>query len=409
MPLNSQINAPMATAVPVQVLPLKPGTYTATSSTCLRGSHSLSSFASIVEKQRESMSEEQIQQLMAQGFTRGLATSVNHMLDIFALRFWIVDNSGSMQTPDGHRIVPLSGSDHKVKMVPCTRWEEISECVEYHIQLAGLMQAPTQFRFLNPPGANVGPQQFSVATTEAKSTGNIYNQEVQEAISILRRARPRGCTPLTAHILEIASELEKMAPILRQTGKKVVVVIATDGLPTDERGYSGTQHNQEFVQALRMLERYPVWVVIRLCTDEDNVVDFYNDLDEQLEISLEVLDDFPAEALEVIGENPWLNYALPLHRLREFGFHDRVFDLLDERPLTKSETRDFLLILFGSEVFDGIPDPSLDWKGFFFHVKNLLQKESVQYDPVKRRMKPWVSQNKLDRAHRPRGLLCLPR
>jgi len=41
------------------------------------------------------------------------------------------------------------------------------------------------------------------------------------------------------------------------------------------------------------------------------------------------------EAAEVTKENPWLNYALPLHRLREFGFHDRVFDILDERPLLK--------------------------------------------------------------------------
>lgn len=30
------------------------------------------------------------------------------------------------------------------------------------------------------------------------------------------------------------------------------------------------------------------------------------------------------------GENPWLDYALPLHRLRETGYHDRVFDMLDE-------------------------------------------------------------------------------
>jgi hypothetical protein len=31
---------------------------------------------------------------------------------------------------------------------------------------------------------------------------------------------------------------------------------------------------------------------------------------------------FAGEALEVTAENPWLNYALPLHQLREMGFHD---------------------------------------------------------------------------------------
>eukprot|EP00980_Cylindrotheca_fusiformis_P022116 scaffold8999_cov73-Cylindrotheca_fusiformis.AAC.1 len=114
-----------------------------------------------------------------------------------------------------------------------------------------------------------------------------------------------------------------MAPTLRQLGRKVVIVIATDGLPTDERGYGGSNHNQEFVDALRMLEGLPVWVVVRLCTDDEDVVNFYNELDGQLELSIEVLDDFTGEAVEVTTENPWLNYTLPLHRLREFGFHDR--------------------------------------------------------------------------------------
>jgi len=356
--------------------------------------NSSSSFASIVGRQREPLSEDQIQRLVAQGFTRGLAASTNAMLDAFAVRFWIVDNSGSMCARDGHRIVPVAGSDSRVRMVPCTRWDEISECVEYHVRLAGLLGAPTQFRLLNPPKA--GPRQFSVAT-DTTDTERRSHLELDEALSILHSTRPGGPTPLTAHLVEIASELEQMAPILRQTGKKAVVVIATDGLPTD-----GGRNRKEFVAALRSLEQYPVWVVIRLCTDEDHVVDFYNDLDDQLEISLEVLDDFPAEGKEVIAENPWVNYALPLHRLREFGFHDRVFDLLDERPLTKSETRDFLKILFGSEVFDGIPDPSLDWEGFSFHVKSLMENESMQYDPVRRKMKPWLSQKKLDRANRPR-------
>ena len=48
-------------------------------------------------------------------------------------------------------------------------------------------------------------------------------------------------------------------------------------------------------------------------------------LDQLLELSMEVLDDFTAEAEEVHEFNPWLNYALPLHRMREMGYQDRIF------------------------------------------------------------------------------------
>lgn len=182
----------------------------------------------------------------------------------------------------------------------------------------------SQYQLLNDPGAHVGPQQFTI---DSSVPGSPTATNPQTAIQVIRKARPGGCTPLTDHIMAIHTEVEGMSPQLRAHGQKVAIVIATDGLPTDERGYGGHAHQEQFVSALRMLEGYPVWVVIRLCTDEEDVVAFYNDLDNQLELSMEVLDDFCGEAEEVHEHNPWLNYALPLHRMREMGFHDRVFDM----------------------------------------------------------------------------------
>jgi hypothetical protein len=385
---------PMATAVPVPAptVPMKSHKETVSTN---------NETNSLLQRRPRPLDENQVQCLVEQGFTRGLGTSLNHMMEVFALRIWIIDNSGSMQKPDGHRIIPNKNRE-VVKMVPCSRWEEIVECVDYHIELAGLIEAPTRFRLLNNPGANVGPQQFSVAEDPDR-----IMDDAHEASSIIRRARPGGCTPLTSHILEIHKEVFQMAPELRRLGKKVVMVIATDGLPTDERGYGGPQHNQEFVEALRLLEGLPIWVVVRLCTDDDEVVQFYNDLDGQLELSLEVLDDFVGEAKEVTGENPWLNYALPLHRLREMGYHDRVFDMLDERPLTKTEIRDFCSLLFGEENFDGVPDPALDWKGFMNDMERLLRKEAKQYDPVKKKAHAWMSMKKLNQTHGQSGCFIM--
>ena len=372
----------MATAVPI--VPLKPEDSGLTRS-------------SLPQIATRPLDDNQIQRLVEQGFTRGLSMSLNQMKEVFALRIWIVDNSGSMQKTDGHRIIPTKNRD-VVKTVPCSRWEEIHECVDYHIKLAGLIEAPTRFRLMNNPGANVGPQQFSVGEDPDRVV-----HDMQEAQSIMRKARPGGCTPLTSHILDIQNEVFNMAPELRNKGQKVVIVIATDGLPTDERGYGGPQHSQEFVEALRLLEGLPVWVVVRLCTDEDEVVEFYNELDGQLELSMEVLDDFSGEAKEVTGENPWLNYALPLHRLREMGYHDRVFDMLDERALTKTEVRDFCALLFGEENFDGVPDPSLEWDAFLEEMKRLLKKESPQWVSDTVGFPSWL--HCVDRPHRYTGFV----
>ncbi|CAB9500767.1 expressed unknown protein [Seminavis robusta] len=367
--------------------------------------YSAASFASLPPPSRKKLDNSQISQLIAQGFTRGLAESLDDAKQTFAKRIWVVDNSGSMQKTDGHRLVD-TGRRKNLKFVACSRWEEITECVCYHIQLAALIQAPTSFRFLNDPGAHVGPQQFTIDTSmeapdyHGKSAPYNTNANVspQEALKIVRKARPGGCTPLTDHILAIQSELEAMTPQLRANGQKVAVVIATDGLPTDERGYGGDAHQLQFVDALRTLEGYPVWLVIRLCTDEEKVVEFYNDLDSLLELSMEVLDDFEGEASEVHEHNAWLNYALPLHRMREMGYHDRVFDMLDERRLTKSELSDFVGILVGGSFMDGMPDPNVDWESFLRRLDSWLKQKDhapEQWNPMKKKLGPWLDLRKM--------------
>jgi len=324
----------------------------------------------------------------------GLATSLAENNATFPLRIWVVDNSGSMQKCDGHKIVSTAKKEH-VKFVPCTRWEEIKECVNYHIQMAALLQAPTAFRLLNHPGAGTGSQMFSVAEADPAS----IPAEVENATRIMSKARPGGVTPLNAHIRSIHQSVSAMTPQLRAEGKKVAIILATDGLPTDEQGMYNDYVRQQFISSLRMLEGLPVWVVIRLCTDEEDVVSFYNDLDEQLELSLEVLDDFCGEAEEVWEHNPWLNYALPVHRLRELGYHDRLFDLLDERPFTKSELREFCALLFGYEQMDSVPDADGDWSGFLQEIDRLVNAEQSQWNPMKKKVKPWICTKSLNKMY----------
>jgi len=327
----------------------------------------------------ENISEEQIRQLEQQGYTRGLAKAIGNNNDMFALRIWIVDNSGSMAHNDGHRFIETAKSSD-VKVVSCTRWREIQETVEYHVRMAALLKAPTVFRLLNNPGGRVGPQIFGVAD----KGDHLIDSDLQVALSTITNAQPSGVTPLCRHIYEIQQQISTMAPQLQAEGRKIAVIIATDGLPTDEGGYGGVSKQNEFTTALRSLEGLPVWIVIRLCTDEDSVVNFYNDLDSQLELSIEVLDDFIGEATEVHGFNRWLNYSLVLHRCREMGFHDRLFDLLDERKLTKGELRDFCILMLGRDQFDGVADPEESFDSFATAITRMVKKEKKQWNPVKK-------------------------
>ena len=198
-----------------------------------------------------------------------------------------------MQNTDGNEI---RGTKENIIIVSCTRWKELQRSVEYHIELAGLIEATTIFRMLNDPGHHIGPQEFSIGRHDTSngcntiSNNNKYDIEeskqqiehdVSKAIRIIQQTTPNGVTPLTQHIRTIIERIRVIESSIREQGQKVVVVIATDGLPSDAHGHTSDTITKEFVTSLKELQTLPVWVVIRLCTSDDTVTDFYNDLDKK--------------------------------------------------------------------------------------------------------------------------------
>ena len=332
-----------------------------------------------------------------------------------------------MQRTDGHRLVETGKIPHDFKVVECARWMELKDCVAHHVRMAATLHAPTTFRMLNDPGCGLNSQQFGIA--EGSLDENVLREEVDHAMGIMNSVQPRGVTPLIQHIENIKQTVLEMQSELLEVGCRVTIIIATDGLPTDERGYGGAAIQKRFVESLRGLEGLPVWVVIRLCTDKKKVVDFYNDLDGQLELSLDVLDDFVEEAREVYRHNPWLNYALPLHRLREMGYHDRFFDLFDERRLSLDELGEFCsVLLLDNSASAELPDPKIDWyvryvvqlpdnflvsssswwssnqyliyrEQFSRAVKALLGNQQGQWNPLWGRVMPWIDVKRMDKIY----------
>ena len=110
---------------------------------------------------------EALQALAGCGFPRGLASEVvNSAHNSFPIRLWIVDNSGSMQTGDGSRMVQTSNGS--CRMIQATRWHELVDTLGAVAEMACALGARTDFLLLNRP--STGQVQF--ATVGGKGTGN---------------------------------------------------------------------------------------------------------------------------------------------------------------------------------------------------------------------------------------------
>ena len=191
-----------------------------------------------------------------------------------------------MQTADGHE---LRGDNQKIQIIPCTRWVELQGALAYHIELAGMLQATTVFRMLNDPGRVVGPQVFTVGDIGSHNDNYSMAHQVQQALTVIEKATPRGVTPLTQHLQDIAVQVTALQETLRNKGQEVVIVLATDGLPSNHLGESSESVLQEFLLELKAIQSLPVWVVIRLCTDDEKVVNYYNSLDAEVRNTLLVV------------------------------------------------------------------------------------------------------------------------
>lgn len=345
------------------------------------------------EEQAGGFTPEKEEYLKKLGFTLGLIKALGSNYKTFKKRVWLVDNSGSMKMTDGTKIefYPnkcncFGGGGNYGRTIPVSRWEELQACVEYHVDMAAELQIPTTFRLLNAPDRkNPNLNSFFDIGMSADNSANVDQSRV------VMNNEPKGPTPLALHLRRLRSDLEMISRELEESGQKVVIIIATDGIPTNERGYTGKEITQDFVNALNNVYNFPVWVVFRLCTNNQEILEYYNGLDLLLERPVEVLNDFMDESLEVHKCNPWINYCQPIHRCREFGFHHRLFDLMDERPLTLDEAHDYCCLIFGQEFKDTAPEPQADFKVYAAAVEKTQNAETPQWNPCSKSVKPWIN------------------
>ena len=167
---------------------------------------------------------------------------------------------------DGKIFVETKRQDDVKIKSKCTRWDELKETIKYHAQLSALLKSPTKFILLNPPtyinkrlaaAAGDDDGEWSIGERGIEYIQDDLNQFMKGIDNV----QPRGVTPLTQQLQRIYESVK----YLTTTTNKIILVIATDGIPTDCNGYTSPTIEKEFEYVLRLIQSVAN-VVIRLCT-----------------------------------------------------------------------------------------------------------------------------------------------
>lgn len=270
-----------------------------------------------------------------------------------------------------------------------------------HAAINAHLGTPCEFVLLNPPARRgFGEFQEGVDLAIVDPKRGAMQEQLSALEQMLQRTKPNGTTPLDERLREIHHRLQFTHNSLVPLGLRSVVVVATDGLPTSSGSNLPSEHaKREVVQTLRRLtSELPVFVVIRLATDEDDTTAYYNEIDAEEELPLEVIDDIIGEAREAEENgNGWLTYSPTIHMIREGGTFVRLFDALDERRLVPLEARELASRVLQRNDKDA-PLPSGLGADVCYAAERCLQHLPMVYDPLIGRMAPVLKKRRFRQA-----------
>jgi hypothetical protein len=192
-------------------------------------------------------------------------------------RIWVIENSRSMNKRDSHLIKASPSYDQIEKKDGASRWSELSQCIDFHTEMAERVWIPTKYWLVNEPAGNL-PKRFNVAWGERQD----FQKEKEQARQIMKEIKYQlnaDAIPLARQMRKIEAFLSREAPRLRERDEYIGIVICTQGEPTDERGRTGPEPLRQFMKNFASLSELPVKIIVRLCTDNDVIVNFYNTLD----------------------------------------------------------------------------------------------------------------------------------
>lgn len=146
---------------------------------------------------------------------------------------------------------------------------------------------------------------------------------------------PRGETPICKQIKAVVEQVKAIEAELLSTGSIVLLVILTDGISTDGN----------IVDALRALEGLPVQIIVRVSSDESDTIEYWHDVNANIDIDTVVLDELECEGTQIFDNNSWLAYGDALHRAREYGVTLPAMDNVDYCQLSKPHIKVIIQML----------------------------------------------------------------
>ncbi|CAF3527254.1 unnamed protein product [Rotaria socialis] len=229
---------------------------------------------------------------------------------------FICDDSASMNTE-------LSDVSGPYDTAP-TRWDELKRTVSIVVDLAST---------LDPDGVDV----------YFLNREPIYHVRSSDELEIMFALPPEGATPVVRVFRQILRD--KKAQIQE---RNLLILLATDGAPTDDYGNLKVQELRQFLLSERKpTKRIPVTIIA--CTDDKEAMSYLNDWDTTIP-NLDVVDDYKNEKQEILkcqGKSFPFSYGDYVVKILMGGV-DSWFDELDEKKVstdafegTRSGTTDY--------------------------------------------------------------------
>jgi hypothetical protein len=210
----------------------------------------------------------------------------------------ICDDSGSMNTPLEDGTINPFGTK-------ASRWDELKQTVGIIAEISTILDKDgIDVYFLNRP--------------------SLHNVTNHDNLTKTFNNPPSGFTPITNTLRQVIKDKKQ---IIQE--KKLLIIIATDGEPTNDQGEVDTK---ELKNVLKKDRNSRIHVSFLACTDDDETMKYLNKWDNEL-VNLDVVDDFKSEKAqikEVQGESFRFSFGDYICKIL-LGSIDKEIDNLDEK------------------------------------------------------------------------------